>query len=163
MVADAHDWDAVDRFGAPYAPLPTDYRSGWPAALRKFSRDDPYTVPLWQSLLPAIALLQEISPARAAARIRELAWYLRMELQRIEGVRVLTSTHPELWAGIVSFEIPGMDAGQLVAALAEARIIVRRVQHAGAGFDAVRVSPHIYNDFGDLERLAAAVRRRVRR
>jgi selenocysteine lyase/cysteine desulfurase len=27
----------------------------------------------------------------------------------------------------------------------------------------VRVSPHVYNDFGDLERLAAAVRRRLRR
>lgn len=163
IVADAHDWDAVDRFGASDTPLPTDYRAGWPPALRKFSHEDPYAVPLWQALLPAIGLLQEISPARAAARIRELAWYMRMELQRIEGVRVLTSPHPELWAGIVSFEVPGMDAGELVAALAEARIIVRRVQHAGAGFDAVRVSPHIYNDFSDLERLASAVRRRVRR
>ncbi|HSD75725.1 MAG TPA: hypothetical protein VLB75_13225, partial [Steroidobacteraceae bacterium] len=68
-----------------------------------------------------------------------------------------------LWAGIVAFEIPGIDSGELVAALAEARIVVRRVQHAGAAFDAVRVSPHIYNDFGDLERLASAVRRRARR
>jgi selenocysteine lyase/cysteine desulfurase len=40
---------------------------------------------------------------------------------------------------------------------------VARVRHAGAGLDAVRVSPHVYNDFGDLERLAAAVRRRLRR
>ena len=163
VVTSARDWDAVDRFGAPDASSPADYRSGWPSALRKFTHDDPYAVPLWRSLLPAITLQQEIGAARVVARIRELAWYLRMELQRIEGVRVLTSAHPELWAGIVSFEVPGMDAGELVAALAEARIIVRRVQHAGAAFDAVRVSPHVYNDFADLERLASAVRRRVRR
>ena len=163
VVASAHDWDAVDRFGAALAPLPSEYRAAWPASLRKFSYDDPYSIPHWQALLPAIVLQQEIGPARASARIRELAWYLRMELQRIEGVRVLTSTHPELWAGIVAFEIPGIDSGELVAALAEARIVVRRVQHAGAAFDAVRVSPHIYNDFGDLERLASAVRRRARR
>jgi isopenicillin-N epimerase len=163
VVESPHDWDAVDRFGAADTPQASDYRSTWPAALRKFSHDDPYSIPLWHALLPALAVQQEITPARANARIRELAWYVRMELQRIEGVRVLTSTHPELWAGIVSFEIPGMDTGELVAALAEARIVVRRVQHAGAAFDAVRVSPHIYNDFGDLERLAAAVRRRARR
>jgi isopenicillin-N epimerase len=163
MVAAPYEWDTVDRFGVPDAPLDTDHRARWPAALRKFSYDGPYSIPLWHALLPALALQQEIGPARASARIRELAWYLRMELQRIEGVRVLTSTHPELWAGIVAFEIPGIDTGELVAALAEARIVVRRVQHAGASFDAVRVSPHIYNEFGDLERLAAAVRRRARR
>jgi selenocysteine lyase/cysteine desulfurase len=85
-------------------------------------------------------------------------------LQRIEGVRVLTSTHPELWAGIVAFEVPGLDARELVAALAsDARVVVGHVRHTGAGFDAVRASPHVYNDFGDLERLASAVRRRVRR
>jgi selenocysteine lyase/cysteine desulfurase len=79
-------------------------------------------------------------------------------------VRVLTSTHPELWAGIVSFEVPGLDAGELVTSLAaDARVVVRRVRQAGAGFDAVRASTHIYNDFGDLERLATAVRRRARR
>ena len=164
VVAAPYEWDTVDRFGAPDAPLDTDHRAKWPGALRKFSYDDPYAVPLWQALLPALALQQEITPARVIARIRELAWYLRMELQRIEGVRVLTSTHPELWAGIVSFEVPGIDAGELVAGLAsDARVIVRHVQHAGAGFDAVRASPHIYNDFGDLDRLAAAVRRRMRR
>ena len=163
-VAAPYEWDTVDRFGAPDAPLDTDHRARWPAALRKFSYEDPYATPLWHSLAPAFALQQEITPARTVARIRELAWYLRMELQRIEGVRVLTSAHPELWAGIVSFEIPGIDPGELVTALAaDARIVVARVRHTGAGLDAVRASPHIYNDFGDLERLATAVRRRLRR
>jgi selenocysteine lyase/cysteine desulfurase len=163
-VAAPYEWDTVDRFGAPDAPLETDHRARWPAALRKFSYADPYATPLWQSLAPALTLQQEVTPARIAARIRELAWYLRMELQRIEGVRVLTSAHPELWAGIVSFEVPGIDHGELVAALVrDARINVRRVRHAGAGFDAVRASPHVYNDFAELERLATAVRRRLRR
>jgi selenocysteine lyase/cysteine desulfurase len=163
-VAAPYDWDTVDRFGAPDAPLDIDHRATWPGALRKFSYADPYAAPLWHAVLPAIALQQEITLARVSARIRELAWYLRMELQRIEGVRVLTSTHPELWAGIVSFEVPGLDAGELVTSLAaDARVVVRRVRQAGAGFDAVRASTHIYNDFGDLERLATAVRRRARR
>ncbi len=164
LVAGHADWDAVDRFGAAAATPAAELRAGWPAALRKFSYEFAYAAPLWHAVLPAIALQREIGQQRIAARIRELAWYLRMELQRIEGVRVLTSAHPELWAGVVSFEVPGIDAGELATTLAtQHRIMIRRVQHAGAGFDALRASPHIYNDFGDLERLAAALRRSIRR
>ncbi len=164
IVAGHDDWDATDRFGAADATPATEFRAGWPAALRKFSYEFPHAAPVWHAVLPAIALQQEIGQQRIAARIRELAWYLRMELQRIEGVRVLTSAHPELWAGVVSFEVPGIDVGELAATLAsQHRIIVQRVRHAGAGFDALRASPHIYNDFGDLDRLAGALRRRIRR
>lgn len=162
-VADHGDWDSIDRFGATDSPLSIPYRANWPAALRKFDYEIPHTAPLLYAVAPAVALQQEIGRERLAARIRELAWYLRMDLQRIEGVRVLTPTHPELWAGIVSFEISGIEQSELVSALAaQERIIVRRVLHAGVGIDYIRVSAHVYNDHADLDRFVAALRRRVR-
>jgi selenocysteine lyase/cysteine desulfurase len=160
-VADHGDWNSVDRFGAADAPLSTP-RAGWPATLRKFDYEIPYNAPLLHAIAPAFALQHEIGRERVAARIRELAWYLRMDLQRIDGVRILTPPHPELWAGIVSFEVTGMDHVALVSALsAQERIVVRRVAHAGAGIDCIRVSPHVYNDHSDLDRFVAALRRRV--
>jgi selenocysteine lyase/cysteine desulfurase len=162
-VADHGDWDSLDRFGAVDVPPSVPRRASWPAALRKFDYQIPTTAPLMHAVAPAIALQQEIGRERVAARIRELAWYLRMDLQRIEEVRVLTPPHPELWAGIVSVEIPGKDHGDLVASLAaQERIVARRVAHSGGGIDCIRVSPHIYNDHSDLDRFVAALRRRVR-
>jgi len=162
-VADHGDWEAFDRFGTADSAPSLPQRATWPAALRKFSYEIPHTAPLLHAVAPAIALQQEIGQQRVAARIRELAWYLRMDLQRIAGVRVLTPAHPELWAGIVSFQVPGIEQGELVAALAaQERIIVRRVQHGGIGFDCIRASPHVYNDHSDLDRFIAALRRRVR-
>jgi selenocysteine lyase/cysteine desulfurase len=162
-VAEHGDWDSIDRFGAADVPPSIPQRASWPAALRKFDFEIPHTAPLLHAVGPAVALQQDIGRERVAARIRELAWYLRMDLQRIEGVRVLTPPHPELWAGIVSFEVPGMEHGALVSALAaQERIVVRRVAHPGGGIDCIRVSPHVYNDHADLDRLVAALRRRVR-
>lgn len=161
--ADQSEWEALDHSGtADSAPLQPQ-RAGWPAALRRFSYQIPYSAPLLHSIVPAIALQREIGQQRIAARIRELAWYLRLELQRSNGVRVLTPAHPEMWAGIVSFQVPGIEQGALVTALgAQERIVVGRVQHTGIGFDAIRVSPHVYNDYSDLDRFIAALRRRMR-
>lgn len=161
--ADQAEWEALDRTGATEGAPLQPQRAGWPASLRRFSFEIPYSAPLLHSIAPAIALQQEIGQPRIAARIRELAWYLRLELQRSNGVRVLTPSHPEMWAGIVSFQVPGIEQGALVTALgAQERIAVGRIQHTASGFDAIRVSPHVYNDYSDLDRFVAALRRRMR-
>ena len=76
-------------------------RATWPMSLRKFSAAFTQLAPLALSVLPAMAFQQEIGRERVMARIRELAWYLRLELQRLPGIEILTPAHPSLWAGIV--------------------------------------------------------------
>ena len=96
------------------------------------------------------------------ARIRELAWYLRLELQRLPGIEILTPAHPSLWAGIVAFRVPGSDGAALANELAQRdRVVVSFVPQA-AGPGALRACPHIYNGFGDMDRLVASLKRKLR-
>jgi selenocysteine lyase/cysteine desulfurase len=137
-------------------------RAGWPMSARKFTAAFAQLAPLALSALPAIEFQQEVGTSRVSARIRELAWYLRLELQRMKGVQVVTPAHPSLWAGIVSFRVLGTDGAALAQQLAEReRIAVSFVQQPG-GIELMRACPHIYNDFADLDRLGAALRRALR-
>jgi selenocysteine lyase/cysteine desulfurase len=160
IVAGRDDWDSAQGPGSP-TPAP-ETRAAWPMSLRKFSAAFTQLAPLALSVLPAMAFQREIGRERVMARVRELAWYLRLELQRLPGVEILTPPHPNLWAGIVSFRLPGVDGAALANELAQRdRVVVGFVPQA-AGPGALRACPHIYNDLGDIERLVAALRRKLR-
>jgi selenocysteine lyase/cysteine desulfurase len=130
-------------------------------SLRKFSATFNELAPLALSVVPAIAFQTEIGRDRVLARIRELAWYLRLELQRLPGVEVLTPAHPDLWAGIVSFRLAGVDGAALASELAQRDRVVVKFVPQGAGPGALRACPHIYNDLGDIGRLVSSLRRRL--
>jgi isopenicillin-N epimerase len=158
-VAGHDEWDTLDRFGLPDAQPAAAFRADWPASMRKYNYDFQHLAPLHMSALPAIDFARQIGSARWTARIRELAWYLRLQLQPITGLRLLTSSHPALWAGIVSFQLPGLDSGELVETLrSKHRVAVAAVRN-GESFDAVRVSTHVYNSYDEIDRLVAALRR----
>lgn len=142
-------------------PGDAEARSGWPAALRKFGTSYRYFGPLYQGLAAAFDLQDRLGRARIEARIRELALYARLRLQELPGVQVLTPNHPFLWAGLLSFTVPAPSLRALAAALAEEdRIVIRPVTHSGSGFDALRVSTHIYNTHDEVDRLLHALERR---
>ncbi len=163
MVAGHDEWDALDRDGAASVAPAADYRAEWPGAMRKFAYAFQHTAPLFFGALPALEFQREIGAERIAARIRELAWYLRLQLQRVTGLRVLTSAHPQVWAGVVAFQIPGVDSAELARALlTEHRIAVRAIRHAGPGFEAVRAATHVFNSHDDADRLANALNRLIR-
>jgi selenocysteine lyase/cysteine desulfurase len=157
-----HDvWDVMDRDGVASAAASVDYRAEWPGAMRKYNYDFQHMEPLFFSVLPALEFQRDVGAQRVAARIRELAWYLRLQLQRVTGVRVLTSAHPDVWAGIVSFQVPGIDSAELARRLYdEYRVATTAIKRPG--FDAVRAATHIYNTHDDVERLVNAVTRLVR-
>jgi selenocysteine lyase/cysteine desulfurase len=148
---------------APRTPAPVlNPRAGWPTSARRFGAAFVPLAPLALSVLPAIAFQQEIGIERVSARIRELAWYLRLALQRLSGVQVMTPAHPSMWAGIVSFRVPGADGAALAQQLTQReRVAVSFIQQPG-GVALLRACPHIYNDYGDLDRMSAALRRALR-
>ena len=108
----------------------------------------------------ALDLQRVVTSARIGARIRELAAYLRLQLATLPGVVVLTPANAALSAGIVSLRMPRGEHAAVAAALAEEDGIVVGVVQQG-DFDALRLSVHPGNDFGQLDRCVNALRRRL--
>jgi len=154
-------WNESASFGLA-DPADAEMRSGWPAALRKFGTSYRYYGPLFQGLGVALDVQDRIGRARIEARVRELALYARLRLQEVQGLKLLTPGHPFLWAGLLSFSVPAPSLRALAAALAEdERVIVRAVTHNATGFDALRVSTHIYNSHDEIDRLLFGLQRHL--
>jgi selenocysteine lyase/cysteine desulfurase len=97
-----------------------------------------------------------IGPARIEARVRELATALKEGCARIPGARLLTSTRPELSAGVCIVTFEGKDNRKIYEALyAKHRI-------AAAPTGGVRFCPHIYNTMEEIDRTVSAVAQTVK-
>jgi selenocysteine lyase/cysteine desulfurase len=96
----------------------------------------------------ALEMLLEIGIERIFARISDLNGVIFSGLEK-RGFRVITSMEPKNRSGILSFAPD--DAGRLFR-----HLLHRRVLAAQRG-NAVRLSPHFYNDESDTERLFEAL------
>jgi selenocysteine lyase/cysteine desulfurase len=144
-----------DRYGTPYAA------SGLPEAQAKYGALSRYDTPDFHCIGPAIELQNTVSRARIVARILELASYARPQLAALPAAELLTPSHPSLAAGIITVRFPGRDHAALARALAEEDRVVIGCAAIGPGSDAIRVSLHPCVSLDDLDRLAAALRRRL--
>jgi selenocysteine lyase/cysteine desulfurase len=91
---------------------------------------------------------------RIEARMRELAIYARLRLQQLPGVELLTPGRPGLWAGILSFHVPGRLASDIALGLVRGhRVYVRDLQWPGKAEGAVRVSVHAFNTHDEVDKL----------
>jgi cysteine desulfurase/selenocysteine lyase len=86
------------------------------------------------------------------AHIRALARQL-VEGLRAAGFAVAGSTRPEERSAIVSFARPGMDHAELSHRLTEGKI------HHHVIHERIRLSPHLFNNRGDVEATLAALGR----
>jgi selenocysteine lyase/cysteine desulfurase len=84
-------------------------------------------------------------------RVFELAARLKDQVARIPGAEAVTPRDPELSGGVVIFRFEGVSNGPLSSALyAEHRV-------AGASTGGMRLCPHVYNTFEDVDRAAAGL------
>jgi selenocysteine lyase/cysteine desulfurase len=104
----------------------------------------------WVYLLAAIRLLREIGLEEVRKRILSLNNYLRDGLKS-KGLHVRGSERQEEQSGILSFWREDMDAKEEVKRLAAQDIFV------AARDGAIRVSPHIFNNEEDLNRLLSSI------
>jgi selenocysteine lyase/cysteine desulfurase len=94
---------------------------------------------------------ETIGKAPIQTRVFELAARLKDQLAQIPGAEAVTPRSPEMSGGVVIFRFEGVVNGQLSSALyAEHRV-------AGASTGGMRLCPHIYNTFEDVDRAAAGV------
>ena len=97
----------------------------------------------------ALALFEEIGAVQIEERIHELTDYLHQRLDN-EGLKIASPRVRGQRSGITIIEM--RNAPEVVKSLAEKKIIVSA---RGKG---LRVSLHIFNNFDDIDHLAAALR-----
>lgn len=105
-----------------------------------------FNMPGLQAFGASLSLLMEIGKETVSERILDRAQAVR-ELARSAGWQVYGSTRPEDVSGIVTLERDGVDPDAVVRQLRTAGIAV--ASRRGR----LRISPHVYNNEEDLERL----------
>jgi isopenicillin-N epimerase len=98
----------------------------------------------------ALRFQQTVGSARIEARVRELGTYLHDALARVPHLRIASPRDPSLGIGLVSFSIDGVDSLELQRRLGAANVRTRVVSEYGYGW--MRLSPHVYNTFEELDR-----------
>jgi isopenicillin-N epimerase len=138
----------------------SDVSNGLPGAQGRYGVAYRHLGPAIEGVSVALEFQQAVNQARIGARIRELAAYLRLRLVALEGLEILTPSHPALSNGIVSVRLPGRDHAAVARSIAEEDGLV--LAHIAQGaFDALRVSVHPGNDFAQLDRCANALQRHL--
>ena len=98
----------------------------------------------------SVELLAHFGPAAISRRVLELTDLACQRLSAIGGV-LHSDRSPQHRSGIVSFELPGGDP-QAVRKHCRQRGVVLSCRSGR-----LRISPHAYNDAGDLDRLIDAL------
>ena len=121
-------------------------RKDWaPAAdARRFECGSPNLLGA-HGLEASLALLQEVGMAAVHAAIEARVAHL-IDLIDGLGYELLSPRDPKRRAGIVTFGVPGTDPARLYAGLMARRVLCAQ---RGRG---VRLSPHFYTPFEDLDR-----------
>jgi isopenicillin-N epimerase len=144
----------LDSVPPVFTPTDAEGSTDVPAALHKLGNIVPYAWPALRGVEAALEFQQTVSRTKIEARIRELAIYARLRLQQLQGIEMLTPARPGLWAGILTFRVPGKSAPELAATIERThRVHVRAVRWPNNPEGAVRLSPHIFTTHDDIEKL----------
>jgi selenocysteine lyase/cysteine desulfurase len=106
------------------------------------------------ALTEAFAFREQIGRARVEARIRTLVSRLQSGLGEVSTVRLRTPGARSLSAGLVCFDVEGRDPADVVARLAQRRIVASVTPYARRH---VRLGPGIVNTVGDVDAAVRAV------
>jgi selenocysteine lyase/cysteine desulfurase len=109
---------------------------------------------LW-SLPEAFAFVGRIGKARIAERTHALVDQLKRGLAEIDGVKLYTPLAPELSAGIVAFDVPGVRPWGVVRQLRAKTVVASVAPYASQH---VRLTPSILNTPQEVDAALAAVR-----
>jgi isopenicillin-N epimerase len=103
-------------------------------------------------LLAALEFMRALGMDRVEGRVRHLRRRLHDGLVGIGGVRVVTPADEVLSAGMASFVIEGVDPLDLQAHLSRiANVRTRVISEYGYGY--MRLSTHVYNRPGEIDRV----------
>lgn len=106
---------------------------------------------VFAGLAAALDFHERIGPDRIEARVLALTTAVIEAVASLDGVTPITSKDPALRAGVCVMAVEGVPARALFERLYSTH------GFAGAPTGGLRLSPHIYNTLGDIERAVAAI------
>jgi selenocysteine lyase/cysteine desulfurase len=149
----------LDASPAVFTPTDAPGFEDVPSALHKFGNNVPHMWPALRGVEAAFELHQQIGQPKLEARVRELAIYARLRLQKIPHLEILTPVRPGLWAGILTLRLNGHAATDIATTLANSRIYVAPLRWPGTDDGAIRVSLHFTSSHDDVDKLVQALER----
>lgn len=114
-------------------------------------RDDPCIMALGE----AIDFHMRIGKKKIEMQSKALADALKKELMKIPGVHMYSPTAPELGSAVVTFRPGKAEIPPMTAALYQSHGFACATR--GGNTAGLRISPHIYNSFQQVEKVVAAI------
>jgi len=139
-------------------PIYGDWRMTEDADIMKLNHTGTHPVHTDLAIGPAIAFHNAIGTRRKEARLRYLQNYWTSKVRGIPNVELYTPTDPARSCAIGNVGIQGMDPLELARRLLENDKIFT-VGYDQAGVHGVRVTPHVFTQPRELDRLVAAITR----
>jgi selenocysteine lyase/cysteine desulfurase len=129
--------------------------------IRKFEEIGTHPAANHNAIAEALAFLDGIGPERKAARLRYLRDRWAKRLERVPGVKLLTSYDPAMSCGLASFTPGTLDVGKVTSVLYDKhKIIVTPISHPE--FNCLRITPNVYTTLADVDRFADAMEEMLR-
>lgn len=124
--------------------------------IRKFedigTRDGPTIAAIGQ----ALDFYEQLGPERKAARLRYLLSLAMDDLDRVDGVRVITEPDADKRAGLARIVVDGVSGRDLTAALRDEFGVLTWGNWPGPN-DGVYISPNVFNSSGDMRTFTNAI------
>jgi len=139
-------------------PIYGDWRMTEDAGIMKLNHTGTHPVHTDLAIGPTIAFHNAIGTRRKEARLRYLQNYWTSKVRGIPNVELYTPTDPARSCAIANVGIQGMDPLELAKRLLENDKIFT-VGYDQAGVHGVRVTPHVFTQPRELDRLVAAITR----
>ncbi len=115
---------------------------------------------LYRGVDAAIDFIESIGMDNIHKRIMYLSKYAQDQLLSFgDRVELITPTEERSRGGVNGFRIKGFDFSKFYAKCAEAKVRIRMVQENS--LNSVRVSTHIYNNTGEVDRLMEVVKKEI--
>lgn len=130
--------------------------------ITKFEHYGTHPEPLWLAVGEALTFHNGIGAERKEERLRYLKDYWARALEKLPGVKILTSFDPMMSCGIGTFTIEKMDMEGLVQVLFDKHKIHVPLFKLPDEVDSIRVTPSIYTTLKELDIFIEAVTYYVR-
>jgi len=124
--------------------------------IRKFENLGTRSFPIEQGIGEAINFHEGIGSKRKEERIRFLKNYWASKVQQIPKVKLHTSLNPKYSCAICGVSIDGMTPGELDSELFN-KYKIHTVGIVWENISCVRVTPHVYTNLNDLDKLVKAI------
>lgn len=111
-------------------------------------------VSLIVGLEAAVDFHNEVGSEKVIKRIKELGDYLRTGLQAINKVKIVSSVHPDMCAGITTYLVEGIEPVEVQNAMWKRY----KLQPRAAGKNGLRQSTHIYNQKEEIDKSLEVIR-----